>query len=120
MPLVNQNLWVFATPSQELVTTLRVTISALVDSAVPDNNWEELLPSAFSSKGGDLLEVFAPMMCSAQAQLSPPLLGHLPQSQCLLDGDSHESLPAELGNILLLHPGEGRTCAHLSDTAGPL
>lgn len=91
-----------------------------MDSAVQDNDWEELLPSVFSSKGGDLLEVFAPMMCSAQAQLSPLLLGHLPQSQRLLDGDSQGSLPAELGNVLLLLPGEGRICTHLSATGRAL
>lgn len=37
-PLLNQDIWVFATPAPELAATLRVTVSALVDSAVPDNN----------------------------------------------------------------------------------
>lgn len=37
-PLLNQDIWVFATPARELAATLRVTVAALVDFAAPDNN----------------------------------------------------------------------------------
>lgn len=96
-PALNQDFRALATPGRELVATLSVTVSALVDSAAPANSSEKLLPSSSPSKGSDLLEVFAPMVCPAPAQLCRPP-GRVP---CV-------SLPAEPGNLLLVHPGGGR------------
>lgn len=101
-----------AVPPQQLAAALSCValgISySLVNFAVPDTSWEKLLPSSFSSKGGDLLEVFAPMVRSAQARLSPTPLCYITKASTQRMALSWGSLLVDLCNALLVHPEEGR------------